>query len=406
MRHSVPTIPARSARRLLLGAQGLLSSPRQNGGAQRVQELVEQLGFVQIDSINVVERAHHLTLATRLDSYQREHLAHLLETERSLFEHWTHDASAIPTKWFEHWKPRFSLNKERIRQNRWWQQRVGNEPDRVIEHVRERIAKAGPLRSKDFERDSTTPSSGWWGWKPQKAALEYLWSTGELTIVRRESFQKVYDLTERVLPCLHAGPTPSEEEHVDWACNTAMERLVIATPKEIADFWNTITLDQAKKWCEEKVADQSVIPVVVASLSEERVRESFALPDWEIRLKNLPEPPQRLRLLCPFDPVLRDRRRLERLFGFSYRFEAFVPAAKRQHGYFVLPILEGDRLVGRLDPKMHRDRGFLEVRKIWWEPSINLTKTRARKLEEAIARLARLVGANNFSLPKQRISSR
>jgi hypothetical protein len=185
-----------------------------------------------------------------------------------------------------------------------------------------------------------------------------------------------------------------------------MERLVIATPKEIADFWNTITLDQAKKWCEEKVADQSVIPVVVASLSEERVRESFALPDWEIRLRNLPEPPQRLRLLCPFDPVLRDRRRLERLFGFSYRFEAFVPAAKRQHGYFVLPILEGDRLVGRLDPKMHRDRGFLEVRKIWWEPSINLTKTRARKLEEAIARLARLVGAGNFSLPRQRISSR
>jgi hypothetical protein len=327
----------------------------------------------------------------------------LLENERTLFEHWTHDASAIPTKWFEHWKPRFNLNKERIRQNRWWQQRIGDDPDKVIAHVRDRIAEHGPLRSKDFEHDSSERSSGWWGWKPQKAALEYLWSTGELTVVRRESFQKVYDLTERVLPLFHNKPTPPEAEHIEWACSTALERLVIATPKEIADFWNTISLSQAKKWCEEKDASQTLVPVIIESLDGDNRWQSFALPDWEKRLRTQPEPPQRMRLLCPFDPVLRERRRLERLFGFTYRFEAFVPAAQRQHGYFVLPILEGDGLIGRLDPKMHRDRGLLEIRKVWLEPAINLTKTRAQKLEEAVARLARLVGAHNFSLPNQRI---
>ena len=125
---------------------------------------------------------------------------------------------------------------------------------------------------------------------------------------------------------------------------------------------------------------------------------AFALADWEARLARLPEPPEGLRLLCPFDPILRDRGRALRRFDFDYRFEAFVPEAKRQFGYFVLPLLEGDRLVGRLDPKLHRNQGLLEIKGLWWEPGIRLTKARRRSLEAALERLAAFTGADRIQV--------
>ena len=141
-----------------------------------------------------------------------------------------------------------------------------------------------------------------------------------------------------------------------------------------------------------------IVPVQVESADGE-VRPAFALADWEARLARLPEPPERTRLLCPFDPILRDRARALRRFGFDYRFEAFVPEPKRQFGYFVLPILEGDRLVGRLDPKLHRDRGLLEIKGLWWEAGVRVTKARRRGLDEALERLATFVGAGDIQLP-------
>ena len=123
--------------------------------------MIEQMGFVQIDSINVVERAHHLTLGSRLDGYRHDHFTQLLEKQRSLFEHWTHDASAIPTKWFAHWKPRFIRGRERIRANAWWRKLIGEEPDKILDHVRERITSEGPLRSQDFEHERRGVSSAW-----------------------------------------------------------------------------------------------------------------------------------------------------------------------------------------------------------------------------------------------------
>ncbi|HVF57738.1 MAG TPA: crosslink repair DNA glycosylase YcaQ family protein [Pyrinomonadaceae bacterium] len=395
----LPVVTARAARLLLMDAQGLLADPTRPATRATLRRLVEQMGFVQLDSINVVERAQHLTLASRSDAYRREHFAHLLEKDRRLFEHWTHDASAVPVKWFAHWKPRFARERERIRSHPWWRQRMGDEPERVIDHVRERIAREGPLRSKDFEHDGRGESSAWWGWKPQKAALEFLWSTGELMVARRESFQKVYDLTGRVFPEQHAAAQPTEQEHVEWACSTALERLVIATPKELSDFWNAVGIAQAKTWCEEALRAGRVTPVVVESLGGAKPRPAYALPGWEKRLRKLPAPPERTRLLCPFDPVLRDRARALRLFGFDYRFEAFVPGPKRQYGYYVLPILEGDRLVGRLDPKFHRDRGLLEIRRVFWEPGVKPTRARREKLEEAAARLAQFVGAKQTGWP-------
>jgi uncharacterized protein len=391
------TISTESARRLFLGAQGLLADPARKTTRATLAKLIEQMGFVQVDSINVVERAHHLTLSSRLDAYAHEHFTHLLEKDRFLFEHWTHDASVIPTAWFAHWKPRFARYREKVRNNKWWRQLIGPEPDKVLDHVRDRITREGPLRSQDFEHDRKGAPAGWWEWKPQKAALEYLWSTGELMIARRENFQKVYDLTERVLPDSLTLAHPTEAEHVEWACRTAFERLVIATPKEIAAFWQAITLAQARQWCEQAVQAGEILPVLVESPNGAKPRASFALSDWQQRLRKLPEPPERMRLLCPFDPVMRDRVRALWLFGFDYRFEAFVPEAKRQYGYYVLPILEGDRLVGRIDPKFRREQNTLEVRKIYWEPQVKVTKTRRKKLDEALLRLAKLIGAERVN---------
>jgi uncharacterized protein YcaQ len=399
MSNTQPLITAESARLLLLSAQGLLTPPTRRVTRPILRSLIEQMGFVQLDSINVVERAHHLTLASRLDSYRHEQFTQLLEEDRSLFEHWTHDASAIPTKWFAHWKPRFERNRERITQKAWWRQLIGAEPDKVIDGVRNRIVKEGPQRSQDFENGSRNGSSAWWGWKPQKAALEYLWSTGELMVVRREGFQKVYDLTERVLPDHHGVSLPGEEEHIEWACSTALERLIVASPKEIADFWNTITLAQAREWCTRAADAGRVARALVQSLVDAKPKESFALPDWTLRLRRLPDVPDRIRLLCPFDPVLRDRARLARLFAFNYRFEAFVAAPKRKYGYYVLPIMEGDRFIGRLDPKFHRDRSVLEIRNLFWEAGVRVTRPRRRKLEEAAHRLAILIGAESIIWP-------
>jgi uncharacterized protein len=392
-------VSAANARRLLLGAQGLLADPARKATRASLARLIEQMGFVQLDSINYVERAHHLTLGSRLDGYRQEHFTHLLETRRHLFEHWTHDASAIPTAWFAHWKPRFTRYEKKLHANTWFGLRVGERPEEMLAQVRERIAREGPLRSQDFEYDRKGQPAGWWGWKPQKAALEYLWYTGELMVTRREGFQKVYDLTERVLPeCVGLAP-PSEAEHIEWACRTAFERLATATPKEIADFWQTITIAQARRWCEQAAKSGRIVSVTIASLNGEAPRAGFALHDWQTRLRGLPEPPDRMRLLSPFDPVIRDRARLARLFGFDYRFEAFVPEPKRQYGYYVMPILEGERLIGRVDPKFQRERDTLAIRRVFWEPEIRVTKARKERLGEALARLANLIGAANVEPP-------
>ncbi|MDR3682091.1 MAG: crosslink repair DNA glycosylase YcaQ family protein [Geothrix sp.] len=392
MADPLPTISSLDAQRLFLGAQGLLEEPARLATTASLLGLIERLGFVQVDTINVVARAHDLTLFSRLDGYRPEQWKKLLEGQRSLFEGFTHDASAIPTAWFPHWKPRFERDRTRIHAHAWWQHHFrGTDGVQVVRDVKARIEGEGPLRSSDFEHPEKR--GPWWGWKPQKAALDFLWRSGELMIPRRIGFQKVYDLTERVLPDQHALPCPDPAEHLEWACGTAAERLWIFTPKELADFWDAIEAPEARAWCAAAEKAGRIVAVKVED-ADGTVRPAFALADWEARLARLPEPPPRTRLLCPFDPILRDRSRALRRFGFDYRFEAFVPEPKRQYGYFVLPILEGDRLVGRLDPKLHRDRGLLEIKGLWWEPGVKATKARLRSLDGALERLAAFLGAD------------
>jgi uncharacterized protein YcaQ len=274
------------------------------------------------------------------------------------------------------------------------------------------------MLSRDFEHNRNgepPPEEGWWGWKPQKAALEYLWRRGDLSVVKRINFQKVYDLTERVFPQQHASPAPDLEEHIDWACRSALERLAFATPAEIAAFWNAIDLAQARAWCHIAAQIGEIVPVTLESADESKPRTAFALADWEVRLKRVPrELPEagagRIRLLSPFDPVLRDRKRTARLFNFDYTFEAFTPAPKRRYGYYVLPMLQGDQLIGRLDPKFHRAPGgrgrrpggrggVLEIKGVWWEPKVQPTKIRQMLLDDALARLAAFIRAKSIAMP-------
>jgi len=194
----------------------------------------------------------------------------------------------------------------------------------------------------------------------------------------------------RVLPAQAALPEPDPAAWRDWAFRSAIERLGVATPGELARFWGAQELEDARSWCADAMRAGTVVPVEVASADGSRPRRAFALPDWERRARRLGDAPDRLRLLAPFDPVVRDRARTRRLFGFDYTFEAFTPAAKRRYGYYVLPILEGERLVGRAD--CNRSDGALVVRKVWWEPGIRPTRARTRALREAAARLAACVG--------------
>ncbi|MCI0630640.1 MAG: winged helix DNA-binding domain-containing protein [Phycisphaerales bacterium] len=402
----VPTVSAADARSLLLHAQQLASDPSGPVTTRRLNRLVEDMGFVQLDTINIVERAHHLTLFSRLDGYEHAMLATLLEGKRTLFEHWTHDASVIPTKWFSHWRPRFERYRQRDPEHSWWKARMGSSAKQVMAEVLQRVETHGPLMSKDFEKpDDANSKNGdaWWHWKPHKAALEYLWRCGELAVARRINFHKVYDLTSRVLPHVHDAPPPPADEHIDWACRSALERLGTATAREIAAFWHAIDLPAAGAWCKSAVERGEIVQLAIEACNGGQPRPGFAFHDWKARLDGAQRSsiPQRIRLLSPFDPVIRDRARAQRLFNFDYTFEAFTPAPKRRYGYYVLPILEGDRLVGRLNPKFHRDRGVLEIDGLWWEPKIKPTKRRTQSLRLAIEQLAAFVGAKTVSMARR-----
>ena len=201
----------------------------------------------------------------------------------------------------------------------------------------------------------------------------------------------MYDLAERVIPESVRLETPDHEPLVDWACAAALARLGIASPGEIARFFGLVTLAEAKGWCERNVG-RAAVPAVIGSADDAPPRRLLARPDIAELLMSLPEPPARVRVLSPFDPLLRDRARLARLFAFDYRIEVFVPARRRAYGYYVFPLLERDRLVGRIDVRAERGAGMLRVDALWLEPGLRLTPGRARRLEAELDRIRRFVG--------------
>ncbi|ASP32277.1 winged helix-turn-helix domain-containing protein [Labrenzia sp. VG12] len=386
---ALPRLPNDTARRLFLDKHGLASAPRGSGKGDDLFAVIDQIGFVQLDSINTVARAHHMILAARRPAYKEKNLRLLMERDRHLFEHWTHDASVIPTEFFRHWRLRFARDKENLITR--WRNWHNNGFEGKIDAILKQISDHGPVTSATVGEDEKRNSGGWWNWHPSKAALEFLWRSGEVSVAGRRNFQKIYDLTERVIPSHHLGHDHDTDETVDWAARSALERLGFATSGEIAAFWDLITPDEAKTWCRAALAAGSIMEAEIACV-DGAIRKVFMFPETLDSLDDLPAPPTRVRILSPFDPALRDRKRAERLFGFSYRIEIFVPEAKRQYGYYVFPVLEGDRLIGRIDMKSLRGEDRLHVRAYWPEQGVRTSKGRLAKLQAELERMARFSG--------------
>lgn len=382
----LPLLPNPRARRLFLDRHALSEAPVGAASGQALHELIERIGFVQVDSINTVARAHDMILWSRRQSYRPPALKRLLEKDRTLWEHWTHDASILPTRLHGVWQHRFQRDAVRLEAN--WRSWFREGYEAQFDSILDRIAREGPVGTADVGEGEVRGKGGWWDWHPSKTALEWLWRTGKLAITRREGFAKIYDLTERVIPEVHRAPVPAEEV-CDWACRSALRQLGFGTSGEIAAYWKAVTPEAAKQWCREALARGEIIEAGVEGAQGQR-RKVVVFP--ETLEEEPPDPTPRLRILSPFDPALRDRDRAEFLFGFYYRIEVFVPESKRIWGYYVFPVLEGDRLVGRIDAKAFRDVGALRVKAFWPEAGVKLTKARRAKLEAELDRLARFAG--------------
>lgn len=381
-----------TARALILAKSGL-SGVRQEGGAGALTPLIRRLGYVQLDSIKIIERAHHHILYSRHTGYRPRHLDRLQAKAPALFEHWTHDSSLIPLEHYPHWCHRFARSRTHIAK---WRERFGD--DRVLKTVRSHIESHGAARARDFAHlgGRTGP---WWGWGPAKAALEYLWRTGELAVLERDGFEKIYDLSERTIAKALREARPSKAQTLDWACSEALKRLGAATPRMIADFWGHASIPEAARWIAAQKKRGRLVDVVLEGAAGMRGFNAVARPDIEEEIESLPQPTSRLRVLSPFDPVLRDRARVERIFGFDYTIEIFVPGHKRKYGYYVFPLLEGARFTGRIDMKADRAADRLSVKALWLEPRFKLTAQRKAKLERELVRQARLGAVRDIAFP-------
>jgi uncharacterized protein YcaQ len=371
------------ARRVFLHVHGLSQPPAAHDGD--TLRAIHGIGFVQVDSIQTVARAHHHILHSRIGAYSPADLARLHADERAVFEHWTHDASVIPMDFYPHWKMRFARARAKVKTGEWWASRLGSK--RILKRVRDRIAAEGPLSARAFDDPGTTGEM--WGWSRSKTALEVLWHTGELAIARRDGFAKVYDLAERVIPDVARAAAPSKAETVEWACTAALERLGFATPREIANFWALVPFEDVERWVAKNT--KRLVSVRVEG-TDGKHAQALALAGIEALRDTAPAPPAMMRALSPFDPAIRDRKRLKRLFGFDYTIEIFVPEAKRKFGYYVYPLLDGDTFAGRVDAKADRAADALAVRKVWTEAGVTVDKAFKARQGAALADLARIGG--------------
>ncbi|MBV6633841.1 MAG: YcaQ family DNA glycosylase [Alphaproteobacteria bacterium] len=387
---TTPNLTNQQARRLFLDRHLLLRSESGPGKGRDLDGVLDRLGFVQVDSVNTLARAHDLILWSRRQQYRPTALQRLVAKDRTAFEHWTHDASVIPMTAYPKWRLKFARDEQRMR-DRWQTQRRDAwqaEVEKVLRHVDEN----GVTSSLDVGEDEKRNSGGWWDWHPSKTALEFLWRSGRLAICHRRGFRKYYDLTERVIPGSYLNQRLDKDEIIDWAMSAALDRLGFATSGEMAAFFEIITKDEAKAWCQDALASGRIIEIDI-EMADGALRRSFTTEAILDQAQGLPEPSSRVRLLSPFDPALRDRKRAERLFGFHYRIEIFVPEAKRQYGYYVFPILQGDKLIGRLDVK--REDEVLAVRAFWPEAKVRMGKARTNGLGKELDRLLGLTGATS-----------
>ena len=377
-------ISNRQARCLWLASQGLGDAPT---GALDLAAIIHDLGFVQLDSIQIVARAHHHILWSRNQNYREPMLDRLMARDRGIFEHFTHDASVIPMEFLPMWNRQFDRMRAHMDRAGWFK----GLPDAAGRaKIKARIAAEGALSTQAFD----TKIEGhrqMWSRPPHKLALDYMWYGGELATCHRVNFTKFYDLSERVFPEELRQKRLSDAEQIDWLCNAALDRMSFGNLGDVQRFWDAVARDEVRGW-----ADAAGLVPVEIEAADGTWSAAVAPADIEARLERLGPPTTRLRILNPFDPVIRDRNRLARLFGFEYRVEMFVPAAKRIWGYYVFPILEGDRFVGRIEIKADRRSSALNVLNFWPEPGVQWPAARHRKLEAELLRLARFVGVTQI----------
>jgi uncharacterized protein YcaQ len=372
------------ARHVMLAAQGLHQPPDRPAVKADVLEAIRRMHLLQIDTIHVVARSPYLVLWSRLGGYQPGWLDELL-AEGALFEYWAHAMCFLPIEDYPFYRRRML---DAIQEKGWplkWAVEWSQEHPEVMERVRSHLHENGAVRSIEFENKNHT-SGGWWNWKEEKDALEAMLLTGEVMIARRQNFQRVYDLRERVLPGWEEAAVPSSEELLRAFALRSVNALGIALPAWVADYFR-----QPKKGMPERLerlAQEGHLRQVEvegfegpAYVHPDRLEliEKAACGDLEPTLTTL---------LSPFDPLVWDRQRARQLFDFDYTIECYTPAAKRRYGYFTLPILQRGQLVGRLDPKAHRAQGVFEVKVLHLEAGVPASEALITDLAAALQRLA------------------
>lgn len=356
------------SRKIILHAAGLARSAQFGTGIEAVYKLIDHLGFVQLDTNFVVERAHHQVMASRVPDYQLNWLDEL-SAEGRIFEFFTSDAGYIPMDDF-----RFSLPvKESFALNR---KPLTPAENQLMKQVLDRVEREGPLMVGDFDDDRLEASSGWWDWRPGKVALERLYLDGKLIVTRDKKFHKVYDLPINLIQEDIDLTMPTPEEFARYAIRRTLGALGITSVKEMAWRARRVKGNLVKKELEKMVAEGEVQTVVVEGL---KIAPLYLLADQNTHIELSGE----AFILSPFDILNVFRHRLKDFFDFDYQIECFVPAAKRKYGYFSLPILVGDTFVARMDAKADRKQKVLIVHNLHFE-DVELSDTTIEKLIEAL----------------------
>jgi uncharacterized protein YcaQ len=361
-------LSAAEARRAALRAQGLLGAADRRGG---VPGVLERLGAIQLDTISVLARSHELVPYARLGAVGRDAVDRAYWSGASAFEYWAHAACVMPVA---HW-PLFAFRRRRFRERG---QRWHKVPAGVGGRVLQRLRDEGPLTSTEL--GGAKRGGPWWDWSEVKVAVEWLLDIGEVVCTTRRGFRRVYDLPERALPAEALnGPVPTDAECVRALTDIAGRALGIATLGDLADFYRLTRAETAAS-----VPATALVRVRVAGWREEAWAHPTALATLGIRGRH------RTTLLSPFDSVVWDRRRTLRMFGFEHRLEAYVPAPKRVHGYFAMPLLTGGRLAGRVDPG--RDGRTLVAKQL------TVTRQALGGMADALREAAEWVKCDNIAL--------
>lgn len=368
------------ARRLAINCQLLDGTKNLKTGKEGVTQVIEHLGYIQVDTIAVIERAHHHTLWTRVPSYRPEMLDELQAKDRKVFEYWGHAASYLPMSDY-----RFYLLKMKtmLSNNPNWQKWTDNNK-KLLNHVLKRIQKEGSLGTSDFADTRKKKRSTWWDWKPAKTALETLHTTGEIMVTARRKFERVFDLPERVLPPNVNTKIPSQDEVARFAIRRTLLAHGLASAREIINHIHIVKDKLISKTLADLIDSGEIVKVKINGLDTEyyafaKIAETFTESSKNTAL---------LHILSPFDNLIIQRDRINRLFDFDYQLECYKPPKQRIHGYFVLPILWGDEFIGRIDLKAEREKKELIVRNLIIESNIKQFKEALPTLSKKLKALA------------------